>query len=108
MHGNAEDPHRNKPEDEHSKTKIAPNIAEHFKSTMTFLSRRDLLKKCKRGATQSNNESFHNAIWNLARKIQFVSCYYFEASFKFSPSEVGAEVEINPDDQYIIIGVDTS
>ena len=35
--------------------------------------RRELLDKCKRGATQNNNESFHNVIWGMARKSQFCS-----------------------------------
>ena len=35
--------------------------------------RRELLDKCKRGATQNNNESFHNVICGMARKSQFCS-----------------------------------
>ena len=47
--------------------------AEHFRECFDKVCRKELLDKCKRGATQNTNESFHNVIWDMARKTQFCS-----------------------------------
>ena len=45
--------------------------AEHFRECFDKVCRRELLDKCKRGATQNTNESFHSVMWNIARKTLF-------------------------------------
>ena len=77
MHEKAKEPHRNMPAHEHSKTKSPPppptQICRALQESFDHVSRREKLEKCKRGATQNNNENFHNVVWNMARKTQFCS-----------------------------------
>ena len=73
-HEKAKQTNTNVPVPKHrDKPLIPPFYAEYFRECFDRVCRRELLDKCKRGATQNDNESFHNVIWNMARKTQFCS-----------------------------------
>ena len=74
MHEKTKNPDTDMPEPEHREKPLIPTFySEHFRECFDKVCRRELLDKCKRGATQNNNESFHNVIWGMARKSQFCS-----------------------------------
>ena len=73
-HEKNKNPNTDMPVPEHrEKPIIPPFYAEYFKECFDKVCRRELLDRRKRGATQNNNESFHNVIWGMARKSQFCS-----------------------------------
>ena len=69
----AKNPNTNMPVPKHRKPLIPPFYARYFKPSFDKVCRRELLEKCKRGATQNTNESFHNVIWGMASKNKWCS-----------------------------------
>ena len=70
----AKNPNTNMPVPKHrTKPLIPPFYARYFKPSFDKVCRRELLEKCKRGATQNTNESFHSVIWGMASKNKWCS-----------------------------------
>ena len=70
----AKNPNTNMPVPKHrTKPLIPPFYARYFKKSFDKVCRRELLEKCKRGATQNTNERFHSVIWGMASKNKWCS-----------------------------------
>ena len=74
MHEKVKNPNTDMPVPKHRDPQLIPVFySEYFRECFDKVCRRELLDKCKRGATQNSNESFHNVILGMARKSQFCS-----------------------------------
>ena len=75
-------------------TPLSSDVAEHVRAVYTRLAHFDLLKRCKLGKTQNNNETVHTVIWNKCPKTSFVGLECDVSATCSAVSEFNAGVEV--------------